>query len=148
MLNACTHTLEVLTIVLYEIGRGGLLGLGFENLAVLRRLTLRVSFDLYPPFSDHTLLLRLLSTITSPVFREFVFEPHDRNFYSFESALKYWHPWKTVDELFEERFSREGNFRVIIRTGDLPYDQETLQMLATEGFPLSTGRGCIHFEDG
>ena len=129
-------------------GRDSLLGLRFANLAVLRRLTLCVSFGLWTPFTEHTLLLGLLSTITSPVFREFVFEPHDQDFCSSESALVYWDPWKGVDELLEERFSEEEDFRVIIRTGDLPYDQETLQIFATESFPLLMERGCINFDEG
>lgn len=127
-------------------GCGGLLGLELANLSILRRLTLRVLPGPRAPFSAHTHFLRLLSTVASPVFREFVFEPHDRN--SSESALMYWHPWKGVDELLEERFSREGDFRVVIRTGGLIYDQRTLQLVATEGFPLLAGRGCVHFEDG
>ena len=129
-------------------GRDSLLGLRFANLVVLRRLTLRVSFGSYIPFSEHALFLGLLSTITSPVFREFVFEPHDPNFRPSESAPVYWDPWKTVDELLEERFSEEEDFRVIIRTGGLPYDQETLQIFATKGFPLLTERGCVKFDEG
>lgn len=128
-------------------GRDSLLGLGFANLAILRRLTLHILPNSYISFSERTLLLGLPSTIAPSVFREFVFEPCDPIFRSSEATLMYWKRWKAIDGLLEERFSGEGDFRVIIRGGNLPYDQETLQILVAGGFPPLTEKGCIHFED-
>ena len=131
------------------VGRGGLLGLGFEKLPKLRRLTFCFAFPgRYAPFSEHTLLLELLSTITSSIFREFVLEPHDRDFDSTASRSTHWRYWGTVDEFLEERFSKGGDFKVIIRARDLGYDWETLGTLAAEGFPLLMRRGCIRFDNG
>jgi hypothetical protein len=91
------------------------------------------------------LLLTALTTITSPVFCEFVLElgglsPHLNRRYSM-----HWGPWHKIDEFLEDRFAKRRDFRLTIRTGE-PGDKEGFQRHARETFLLLESRGCVHFE--
>ena len=114
-------------------------------MAVLRQLTIRTTFNYV--FLDHdNLFFGMLSTIISPVFCEFVLElsgsapPHERR------CTEDWDFWRDLDKLFEERFARRGDFRLIIIMIGEPSDWQDLQRLAEWAFPLLTDRGCIYLE--
>ena len=163
ILSACAHTLQSLTIVLREtgtdqfsslslgmaeqladfltVGNRELQGLALTENTVLHQLALCLpSLDV--PISAPILLLRVLSTITSPLFCEFVFElPH-----FCRSDLPYWGDWGEIDRFFEERFATRGPFKLTIRTTNGHHDQGPLQKHAKEIFPLLESRGLIHFE--
>lgn len=93
-----------------------------------------------------TLGLRALSTITSPVFCEFVLELGKLPSQFSRPSFEHWGHWQDgIDKLFEKRFAERGDFRLIIRTGKL-YDREMFQAHARESFPLLARRDCIRFE--
>jgi hypothetical protein len=162
ILNGCAHTLENLTIIPSETGThrllflsyyderlflaGGeeLVGLGFKGIEVLHRLTLRMSCHQMESFKPDT-LLGVLSTVTSPVFHEFVLELDGFPSWFDEASPMHRDRWEGIDELLEERFAERGDFMVIIRTGG-SYYPETFQRHAKESFPLLARRGCIYFE--
>ena len=118
--------------------------LNYTENVVLRQLIFRVAFPHVSTLSFES-TLGGLSTIMSLAFREFVLElgklPSQFN----RSSSEHWGYWDEVDKLFEERFAKRGDFRVVIRTGKL-YDRETFQTHAKENFLLLTRRGCIRFE--
>ena len=164
-LNACARTLETLAIkAYYSLGSLRLpflplaiadqfsdpsivhteLGyLKLTEMLVLRRLTFRTTFD-QVLFLDHP-LLGVLSTITSPVFREFVLELGRSVPPPEGQSMGGWGLWKNFDDFFEERFARHGDFRLIIRISE-HFDREDLRRKAERGFPLLADRGCIYFE--
>lgn len=53
--------------------------------------------------------------------------------------------WGEADKFLEEKFSKRGDFKVVIRTSGR-YDPSIFRTYAKEEFPLMTSRGCIHFE--
>ena len=166
VLSACAQTLEILTIKAYSSGNillpflppatadrfsdpsivhTELRYLKLTEMAFLRRLTIRTTFnnvflDLDSP------LLGMLSTIVSPVFCEFVLElggtapPPERR------SMKTWTLWRDFDNLFEERFARHGDFRLVVIITSEPSDWEDLRRKAEWGFPLLAERGCIYLE--
>lgn len=101
-------------------------------------------FPLVPALSFE-LSLGALSTITSPIFSEFVFELGKLPFLLTRPTWELWGHWVEIDQLFEERFAERGEFRLVIRTGKL-YDRETFETFAKENFPLLARRGCVSFE--
>ena len=163
ILSACAHTFQSLTIVPRETGTDQfsslslgmaeqladflaagnreLQGLALTENTVLHQLALCLpSLDV--PISAPIPLLRVLSTITSPLFCEFVFElPR-----FCRSDLPYWGDWGEIDRFFEERFATRGPFKLTIRTTNGHHDQGPLQKHAKEIFPLLESRGLIHFE--
>ena len=166
VLNACARTLENLTITARDLGNlwlpflpsanvdrssdlsiehNELWYLKLTEMAVLRRLTLCTTFsELFPDLRNP--LFEILSTIMSPEFCEFVLE-----FGSFNSpeicSTESWDPWRDFDDLFEERFARHGDFRLIIKSST-PSDWENLRRKAEWGFPLLADRGCITLRSG
>lgn len=90
-------------------------------------------------------LLTVLSTITSPAFCELVFELSSGLSRLSEPPLQNRGRWGEVDRLLEERFSNRGDFRFIIRTGQLR-NHARFQRYAAKNFPLLLRRGCVHFE--
>lgn len=115
------------------------------RLDVLRRLTFRVAFGRYIHFSEHTLLLEALSTITSSTLSEFVLEARGRPPDFIRPFSTHWQRWESIDAFLEERFAQRRDFKVIIKTGELKYDQEASRTSIRRGFPLLARRGCIHF---
>ena len=116
----------------------------FTGITGLRRFTFRVPFTDMTVL-DHDALLRALSTITSPVFSEFVLELGGLPTHFHGPSSKYRGRWKEIGELLENQFALHGDFRLNIRTGKL-YDRETFQGHAKEIFPLLASKGCIQFE--
>ena len=121
-----------------------LCALEFTELKALRRLTLRVGFT-------QTLGLAFgclpTSTITSPVFSEFVMEvggvpPHPGPSGPY---LVYWGFWERSDTLLERRFASRGGFKFIVRTSELE-TEEAFQQQTKDAFPMLANRGSIHFE--
>ena len=104
-----------------------------------------MSFGVEIPFSDHTLLLQTLSTITFPTFREFVLEGLDYISQFIMPPSKHWRGWGTIDKFLVVRFAEREGFKVIIRMDEF-YGRKTLKVHARKGFPLLTSRGCVHFE--
>ena len=108
---------------------------------VIRRLTFRATLN---PIVLLGYTHSLLITITSPVFCELVLE--------ICGSAPPLEPWRLVSwdgrgksgYVFEE-FSRNGDFRLIIRTSELS-DREDLQRQAERAFPLLASRGCIYLE--
>ena len=159
-LNACARTLEILTIV--KVHSLGNLRLPFlpsviadrfcdpsidrselqlTEMAVLRRLTLRMA-----AFSDLDIpLVRMLSTIVSPAFCEFVLELGGSSPLPGRESMEKWGPWRDFDNLVEDNFATNRDFRFIIKTSEPP-DWEELRKRAEQGFPLLAGRGCIYLE--
>jgi hypothetical protein len=96
-------------------------------------------------FLDTESLLTALSTITSPVFCEFVLDL-DQYLSGFDVLFSQnWRRWGKIDEFFEERYAERENFRVVVRTSQLP-DKETNHGHVVECFPLLAKRGCFYFE--
>ena len=124
-------------------------GLGFTKLTALRRLTFRMTLSqLHTYLPDR--FLQVLSTITSPVFREFVLELRTRPFYFDWLPSEERGRWEEVEKFFEEQLAVHEDFRFIIRTPGPPSWEvlrwEALQGYAKVVFPLLASRGCIHFE--
>jgi hypothetical protein len=121
-------------------------GLSFTGTKTLRQLTLRMAFYEASNFQPDV-LLEALSTITSPVFREFVLEIDQISSVSWFSwpSLERWGRWEEVDRFLGERFAERGDFKVVIRTGKSCHP-ESFQRYAAESFPLLAGRGRVHFE--
>lgn len=158
ILNACADTLENLTITPHGngtrrvsflslsdfslIGYMRLRYLTFKELTRLRRLTLRT---FYTPASGLAFGFLSVSTITSPLFHEFVLELNALSSRFDGPSPAYWGRWEEIDRLFEERFGQHGGFRLVIRTAELR-DQDAFQRHAEGSFPLLAARGCIHFE--
>jgi hypothetical protein len=164
ILNGCVSTLETLTIVLrgtgtYQLsfppsaiaewlakfiptGDEELGGLRLTEINGFRRLALRLpSYQTSTPIN----LVEALSTVTSLVFREFVLELGTYPSWFNTPSSMHRNRWEEVDKLFVERFAERGNFKVIIRTGELS-DRESFQQYVKESFPLLARRGSIHFE--
>lgn len=114
--------------------------LQLNGITALRRLTFRVVFTTASDVFAFNVLPIL--TITSPVFSELVLELGRLLFYFY---AMYWGYWGEIDEFLDERYAKHGNFRLIIRTGNLDAPS-AFQRDAKEGFPLLASRGCIHFE--
>ena len=115
-------------------------------MAVLRRLTLRTTFD--NGFLDlDNLFLGMLSTIASPVFCEFALEVGGCSYPGPDSRafMKKWSLWRDFDYLVENKFARNRDFRLIIKTSESS-DWEELRKRVERGFPLLAGRGCIYLE--
>ena len=166
IINACARTLEDLTITAAGTGTLRLsylsssvagrftnfLPIGsfkqhrpnFTEITLLRRLTVRMPFRQAMTIEPY-ILLQTLSSIASPVFREFVIELPKLLSQFEDQTLQDWGHWVGIDKYLEGRFSRHRDFRLTIRT-DKPYDQATFQRYARIGFPLMARRRCLHFE--
>jgi hypothetical protein len=116
--------------------------LTFAEVAVLRRLTLRTS---YTPVYGLAFGFLSISTITSPVFREIVLEVGGTPSRFDGPSPAYWGRWEEFDRMIEQRFAKNGDFRLIIRTGELQ-NREAFKEHAKGTFPLLASKGCIHFE--
>lgn len=118
--------------------------LNFTQLTLLRVLTFRVVLP-QGSILRHGPLLRAVSTIASPVFRELVLELGGLPSHTNRSPSNYWGQWAETDRFLEERYAGCGDFKLVLRTGKLR-DRETFQAHTEETFPLLAKRGCIHFE--
>ena len=121
--------------------------LKLREMTVLHRLTLCTGFEKLSILSRDNPLRGILSSIASPVFREFVLElGRSASFPErWSTMMEIWGFWRYFDGFFEERFARHGDFRLIIRVSQ-PFDREDLRKQAEWGFPLLAGRGCIYLE--
>ena len=117
--------------------------LKLTGMTTLHRLTCRAPFKSAIIRPD--LLIELFSTINSPFFCEFVLELATIPSQLEPRYLYLWGHWKEIDEFLEGKFSRRGDFKVIIRAGKT-YDQEIFQNFVKGGFPLLVRRGCVRFE--
>ena len=165
-LSACARTLEVLTIEAYSPGKLRLQFLPsaiadrfsdpsaifvvwpyfkLTEMAVLHRLTVRTTFDQLSIQHNDGSFLGMLSTIVSPAFCEFVLELGGSSSLPSGESMEEWGPWGGFDNLFENNFARNRDFRLIIRTSEFS-DWEELRKLAEQSFPLLAGRGCIYLE--
>jgi hypothetical protein len=166
ILNACARTLENLSIVAYAAGMRLLLLLSLDipelfvdfpttgyprllhltlaELTVLRRLTFRMAFSQVSNFR-WDLLLRVLSTIVSPIFYEFVLELREPPSIFGRALSEHWERWKDIDALLEERFAEHGDFRFVVRTDKL-HDRATFQRRVKKSLPFLARRECVHFE--
>ena len=167
VLNACAHTLEDLSIMPFDTGarcplspspamarcltnfpptgHHELENLKFTQNTVLRRFILRMSFRQVSTFALE-MLPRVISTITSPAFCEFVLELTRVPSPSYWETSIYWGHWERIDRFLENQFSERGDFRLVIRTGELGYQETSFQARAKETFSLLASRGCIFFE--
>lgn len=116
--------------------------LRFTGIKTLRRLTIRTAFT---PVSGVTFGFIPLSTVTSTVFREIVLELGGRPSRFDGPSPVFWGRWEEIDRLIEQRFAKDGDFRLIFRTVELD-DREGFQRHAEGTFPLLAGRGCLRFE--
>ena len=93
-------------------------------------------------------LSRTFSTITSPLFSEFVLElewiPTIRG--SAHDAQRWWGVWTELDEIFE-RMDIERGFRVVIRAQEVG-KKSNLIVQAKDRLPLMAARKGITFEIG
>ena len=115
--------------------------LKLTEMAALRRFTLRaMTFsNLGEP------LFRMLSTIESPAFCEFALELGRSAPLPERKFMRKRGPWRDFDNLVEEKFARNRDFKFIIRMSESS-DWEELRERAEQGFPLLAGRGCIYLE--
>ena len=114
-------------------------------MTVLRRLTFRVTSGYLFHLSDRYPLCALLSTVVSPIFCEFVFEFCGSGPPLARRPRESWGLRRDFDSLLEEKFARNRDFRLIIRTSELS-DRQDLQRQAERAFPLLASRGCIYLE--
>ena len=110
----------------------------------MRQLIFRMTAPQVAIF-QHNSLIRVLKTITSLFFHEFVLElgglsPHLNRKYSMHLGQ-----WEKVDEFLETQFAKGGDFKLIIRTGETD-DRESFHKQTRETFPLLASRGCVYFE--
>ena len=116
----------------------------FTGITALRRLTFRVAFpQVFINTPDH--LLRVLSSIASPIFCELVLEIGVLPPRFDKQSSMYWGRWEEIDGLLKKRFAKFGNFKLTIRTGDVD-DRGTFQRHVKEAFPLLAKGEHIHFE--
>ena len=92
-------------------------------------------------------LPRFISTITSPVFCEFVLQLAGADAYPCKELpeLIHWGLWERIDRSLEDQFSERGDFRLVIRTGKL-FDQQAFQDYTMKTFSLLASRKRIRFE--
>ena len=132
------------------IGYIELQNLGFAELIVLRRVAFQTVLLNQVHASVLDSLLRALSTIRSPVFREFVLELGGNPDMFGGLPSSYWGCWKKIERFLEEQFAMHDDFRFIIRTPGPPSWEvlrwEALQGYARVIFPLLASRGYIQFE--
>lgn len=95
--------------------------------------------------SGLTFVSHLVSTITSPFFSELVLELAGPPSHFGGLSAEYLGRWVSTDAFLEEQFAKGGDFKLIVRTGEL-HDRNTFQKHAKDNFPLLASRGCIHFE--
>jgi hypothetical protein len=91
------------------------------------------------------LLLRVLLTITSPIFCELVVELRRLPYRLNKPSSEHWGSWGKVDKFLEQRFADRADFKVIFRT-DRSVDSRVFQRHAKESFSRLASRECIHFE--
>ena len=117
----------------------------FAGLTVLRRLTIRLEFDLSQCMFSYHPLTMALSTVASPVFCELVIGLGEDCVT--RQPWRNWFLWKDTDRVLEEQFSTHEDFQLIIRTGGDP-DSVTFERDMREAFQLSANRGGgrIRFE--
>lgn len=166
MLNMCAHTLENLTIEspgtstrrvsflalcikeylanFFLTGYSQLYYLQLAQTTVLHRLTCRLPFHLATLIKPDV-FVGMFSTITSPFFCEFVLELSALPFQFDARSPDDWGRWREIDKFLEDKFSKRGDFKVIIRAAK-PHGQAIFQRCVKGGFPLLARRGCVHFE--
>ena len=113
--------------------------LQLTEISDLRRLIIRPEFFV---LSDITFEFPMVLTITYTALSEFVIvlgRFHDR----LESMD--WSRWDEIDRFLRERFAKRGDFKLIIKAGNL-HVLDSYRRHVQEGFPLLASRGCIHFE--
>ena len=113
----------------------------------LRSLTLRVDFKAIR--YSYGALSRTLSTITSPLFSEFVLEVErvPRTLEPARSAWMWWlETWTELDKMFE-RIDIERGFRVVIRAEKVD-KESSFAAQAENRLPLMAARKGIVFEIG
>ena len=120
-------------------GYGRLKSLKLGGIKDLRRLTIR---PVFLTLSDLAFEFLPILTITSASLSEFMLEL-GRIHPSFYEIC--WGRWGNIDRFLYEQFARHGDFKLIIRTGNV-YALDASRSHASEGFPLLASRGCIHFE--
>lgn len=127
-------------------GNRALENLRFTEATILHQLTLCMSFNILFVL-DIDILLGVISTITSPVFRELVVElgAHLSQFGG--ASLQDMECWREVDKLLEEEFSSRGDFRLTNRTRELQ-NEAAFQRHARKCFLLLSKGGSVHFEAG
>ena len=86
-----------------------------------------------------------ISTITSPVFREFVLDLGEIPSRFDGTSPVCWGRWGETDRLVAQRVVKDSDFRFTIRTAKLRH-WETFQRHAKKTFPLVASSGRIHFE--
>ena len=124
------------------IGYIELQNLGFAELIVLRRVAFQTVLLSQVHASVLDSLLRALSTIRSPVFREFVLELGGNPDMFGGLPSSYWGCWKKIERFLEEQFAMHDDFRFIIRRNQF-HDRE----IAEETFPLLANKQRIRFEN-
>jgi hypothetical protein len=105
----------------------------------LRRLTMHpriltssdIAFEFLPIY-----------TITSTTLRELVLVVC-RHCFCFDGL--YWSRWTDIDGFLYERFAEHGDFRLVIKAGNLD-GLCAFQRHVEEGFPQLASIGCIRFE--
>jgi hypothetical protein len=143
ILSRCARTLENLTIAFYFTGahRLSLLSLVITG-RLAKFLPAEMTFCMCPHHvTDSELLLRVLSTVTSPVFCELVLElggPSDP--YGHQSIFR--DRWRVLDGCLEERLSDRRDFKIIIREG-LGWCKGEFRRHAKEMLPLLARQECI-----
>ncbi|KAF9790798.1 hypothetical protein BJ322DRAFT_1038211 [Thelephora terrestris] len=145
VLDACADTLENLTIIHHE----RIIRTDLSKLSALRRLTLRMVF----PEANSSVQFSIsaaISTITSPVFHEFVLEFTGPSYLydclEPDSCWACWDcNWRELDQILEEQFAKLGNFSMVFRMGEIQHLRH-VQEHAETVFPLLASRGCVRFE--
>lgn len=114
----------------------------------LRRLTCRMPTQ-QAIIVEPDALIRLLSTIMSPIFCEFVLdlklEVNELPTYYTLPPSEDWSRWVQIDKFLEDRFAKNGPFKVIVRTNK-PHNRVIFQSQIRRGFPLLARRKCVHSE--
>lgn len=122
-----------------------------SKLSTLRRLTLRMVFPHVNFRCVQYFLSATISTIASPVFREFVLEfAGPSSLYDCLSTRNCWVcwaecDWNEIDKLLTVKFAELEGFRMVIRTEGLQ-NPEHFREHAETPFRLLASRGCIRFE--
>ncbi|KAF9781818.1 hypothetical protein BJ322DRAFT_1078578 [Thelephora terrestris] len=139
LLDTCSDNIKDLTITPSSKGYQLLKTLKLKEIKDLRRLTIR---PVYLTYSDLAFDFPPILTITSTTLSELVLELGRLRPSLYEIC---WGRWGKTDRFLYQRFAKQGEFRLIIRAGNI-YALDAFQRHAKEGFPLLASRGCIYFE--
>ena len=111
---------------------------------LLRQFTLRMLFYQASHLALES-LVGVISTITSPFFCQFVLELSQLPSHFHGPSYTRWDRWKEIDTFLDNQFAGREDFKLIIRTGEVPY-QEAFQERTRGTFSSLASRGCVHFE--